>query len=344
MRIARSLTPREVVIEELADPVAGPGEVVCRVLACGVCGSDVSETYVARKLPGVLGHEVVGEVLSAGPDVSGIAVGDRVVIHHHVPCGGCRRCARGHETLCERFRSTALDPGGFAEQVRLSAALVSELLPLGSLDPVAGTFVEPLGCVLRAFHRAGLAPGDALLVVGAGSNGLLAVAAARARGVETVLVREPRDDRRRLAESLGAIPHGGEAVDVAFVTTANGEAIASAAAALDIGGTLCLYATTGPGTPVGLDTEQLFLRELTVCSSWSAGPVDMRAAYDLIAGGAIDVLALVTHRLPLSETGRALALQRTGEALKVVVEPGGGSSCTAIDPVERTTPLPERPS
>ncbi|MEA2218599.1 MAG: L-iditol 2-dehydrogenase [Solirubrobacteraceae bacterium] len=321
MRIARSLSVREVVVEELPDPVAGPGEVVCRVLACGVCGSDVSESYVSRKLPAVLGHEVVGEVLSLGSGVSNVAVGDRVVIHHHVPCGVCRRCLRGHETLCDRFRSTALDPGGFAERVRLSSALVGELLALGDVDPVAGTFVEPLGCVLRAFERAGLSAGDALLVVGAGSNGLLAIAAARARGVAAVWVREPRADRVRVARSMGAAPHDGQPVDVAFVTTADGDAIAGAAAALDAGGVLCLYATTGPGTPVGLDTEQLFLRELTVCSSWSAGPADMRAAYDLIAGGAIDVLALVTHRLSLDETGRALELQRDGEALKAVVQP-----------------------
>ena len=321
MRVARSLTPRGVVIEEVADPVPGPGEVVCRVLACGVCGSDVSETYVARKLPCVLGHEVVGEVVSVGPGVSAVGPGERVVIHHHVPCGACRTCRRGHETLCEQFRSTALAPGGFAEQVLLSPPLVGELLALGSVDPVAATFVEPLGCVLRALDRAGLKPGDALLVVGAGSNGLLGVAAARARGVEDVWVREPRADRLAVAEGLGGTAHAGEPIDVAFVTTASGEAIADAAAALGPGGTLCLYATTGPGTPVGVDSEQLFLRELTVCSSWSAGPADMRAAYALIASGAIDVLALVTHRLALEDTGRALGLQRTGEALKVVVEP-----------------------
>ncbi len=320
MRVARSLTPREVVVEERPDPIAGPGEVVCRVLACGVCGSDVSETYVARKLPCVLGHEVVGEVLAADSAVAGVGVGDRVVVHHHVPCGACRTCRRGHETLCEQFRSTALDPGGFAEQVRLSPPLVSELLALGDLDPIAGTFVEPLGCVLRAFDRAGLADGDVLLVVGAGSNGLLAVAAARARGIE-VRVREPRADRRAIAAGLGAAEHDGELVDVAFVTTANAGAIADAGAALGLGGTLCLYATTGPGTALGLDTEQLFLRELTVRSSWSAGPADMRAAHALIAGGRVDVLALVTHRLPLAETARALGLARTGEALKAVVLP-----------------------
>ncbi|HEY1539908.1 MAG TPA: alcohol dehydrogenase catalytic domain-containing protein [Solirubrobacteraceae bacterium] len=321
MRVARSLTSREVAIEELPDPVPGPGEAVCRVLACGVCGSDVSETYVSRKLPGVLGHEVVGEVLSIGSDAGRVAVGDRVVIHHHVPCGACRRCARGHETLCEQYRSTGLVPGGFAERVLLSAPLIGELLALGDVDPVAGTFVEPLGCVLRAFDRAGLTAGDRLLVVGTGSNGLLAVAAARARGVSEVFVREPLAVRVAVAEGLGASVHDGERVDVAFVTTADAGAIAGAAEALDIGGTLCLYATTGPGTPVGLDTEQVFLRDLTIRSSWSAGPADMRAAYALIASGAIDVLALVTHRLALRDTGRALDLQRRGEAIKAVIEP-----------------------
>jgi L-iditol 2-dehydrogenase len=321
MRVARSLSTREVIVEELPDPVAGPGEVVCRVLACGVCGSDVSETYVSRKLPAVLGHEVVGEVLEVGANVTTTAVGERVVIHHHVPCGACRTCRRGHETLCEQFRSTALDPGGFAERVRLSAPLVSELLHLGTLDPVAGTFVEPLGCVLRAFDRARLKPGDELLVVGAGANGLLAVAAAKARGIDAIWVREPQPGRMAIAEGLGARPHAGETVDIAFVTSASAAAIGDAGASLGIGGTLCLYATTGPGTPLGLDSEQIFLRALTVCSSWSAGPADMRAARRLIAAGEVDVLALVTHRLALAQTGEALDLQRRGEAIKAIVQP-----------------------
>lgn len=321
MRVAYSVTTTEVVLEERPDPVAGPGEVVCRVLACGVCGSDVSAGYVARKLPAVLGHEVVGEVLETGAGVDHLAAGDRVVIHHHAPCGECRRCRRGHETLCEQFRSTALDPGGFAERVRIEAALVPELLALGELDPAIGTFVEPLGCILRALDRAGLNGGDALLVVGAGSNGLLAIAAAHARGADAVWIREPREDRRRLAESWGATHHAHEPVDVALVTTAARAAITDAAAALGPGGTLCLYATAKPGTPLDLDTEELFLREITVCSSWSAGPRDMRAAQELLASGRVDPRAIVTHRLGLDETGRALDLQRRGEAIKVVIEP-----------------------
>src|SRR3954471_6413599 len=109
MRVARTLTEDQTVLETAPYPVAGPGEVVCRVLACATCGSDVQSFYVSRKLPAVLGHEPAGEVGEGGAGVGGVGVGDRVAIHHHAPCGECRRCRRGHETLCERFRSTRLD-------------------------------------------------------------------------------------------------------------------------------------------------------------------------------------------------------------------------------------------
>jgi len=321
VRVARSVTSREVVLEQVPDPVAGAGEVVCRVLACGVCGSDVSESYVTRKLPAVLGHELVGEVLEVGTGVAGVGTGDRVVLHHHAPCGECRRCRRGHETLCEQFRATGLDPGGFAERVRVIAPLVPELLALGELDPLAGTFVEPLACVLRALDRAGLRGGDCLLVVGAGTNGLLSIAAARARGVEAVWIREPREDRRLLAEAWGAAHHADEPVDVALVTIDKRDAIAAGADAVAPGGSLCLYAPPAPGTPLNLDSERLFMREIAICSSYSAGPADMLEALSLIASGQIDPAALVTHRLTLDETAQALDLQRRGVALKVVVEP-----------------------
>jgi L-iditol 2-dehydrogenase len=327
MKVARSVSPREIRIEDIPAPEAGPGEVVCEVLACGVCASDVTDWYVAGKVPTVLGHELAGVVRAVGDgaaaaDGSPIEVGARVVIHHHAPCGECRRCRRGHETLCERFRSTALDPGGFAEHVRVPADLTQELLELpASMDPVAATFIEPLACVLRAQDRADLRPGDSLLVVGAGVNGLLTIAAAHARAIDAVWVREPREARLELAQSYGAERHGNELVDVAIVCTPKPDAIAGAAAALAPGGTLCLYAPPAPDAPPPLDGTTLFLRELTVTASYSAGPADMRAAFELIASGEIDPIALVSHRLGLEDTARALDLQRSGEALKVVVLP-----------------------
>ena len=269
MRVARSFGADDVRIEELDDPEPGPGEVVCEVLACGVCASDVTDWYVAPKLPAVLGHEPTGIVSTVGDGVDNVAIGDRVAIHHHTPCGECRRCRRGHETMCERFRATRLDPGGFAERVRLMPELVAELLVLpAGLDAVEATLVEPLACVLRAQDRSGLRAGDSLLVVGAGVNGLLSIAAAHARGVEAVWVREPRPDRLARALEAGAERHGNELVDVAIVCTPKPDAIAAAAEAVAPGGTLCLYAPPAPDAPPRLDGTTLFLRELTITASY----------------------------------------------------------------------------
>jgi L-iditol 2-dehydrogenase len=322
MRVARSLALDDVRIEDVEDPTPGPGEVVCDVLACGVCASDVIDWYVQRKLPAVLGHEPAGVISAVGDGVNGFKVGDRVAIHHHAPCGQCRRCRRGHETLCERFRSTALEPGGFSERVRISAELVDELLPLpDGLDPGAATLVEPLACVIRAQDRARLRPGDGLLVVGAGVNGLLQIAAAHARAVEAVWVREPRAERLAAAEALGAERHGNELVDIAIVCTPKPDAIAAAQRSLAPGGTLCLYSPPAPDGAPALDGTDLFMRELTVTASYSAGPRDMRAALEMISDGLLDPDPLITDRLPLDETARALELQRSGEALKIVIVP-----------------------
>jgi L-iditol 2-dehydrogenase len=321
MRVARSVGVREVRVEEDPEPVAGEGDVVVRVLACGVCGSDVLDSWVAKKVPAVLGHEVCGEVVSVGRGVSAVGVGDRVVVHHHAPCGSCRHCRRGHETLCPRFKSTRLHPGGFAERVRVPADLVDELLVLDGLDPERATFVEPLACVLRAFERCGLQPDESLLVVGTGTSGLLAVAAARARGLREVWAREPRPERLERALALGARRHGDERADVAIVCTTKPAAIAAGFDAVSPGGVLCLYAPPDPGQPLDLDGHRLYVGEIDVCASYSAGPRDMRAALGLVASGRVDPLALVTHRLPLAETGRALALARTGEAVKALVLP-----------------------
>jgi L-iditol 2-dehydrogenase len=323
MRAARTLTLDSTVTVEVPDPVCGPGEVVCRVIACATCGSDVHGWYVARKLPAVLGHEPVGEIVETGTGVTRVAPGDRVAIHHHAACGACRVCSSGHETLCPQFRSTRIDPGGFAEYVRIQPELVGELLPLDGVDPVTATCTEPLACALRAQDRIALTTSDALLVVGAGTSGLLHVAAARARGVERVLVAEPREDRRERALDWGAEPFDAESVDVAVVTSHHPDAIATAAAALGPGGRLCAYAPPEPGAAIAVDGAEVFLRELTVTSSWSAGAADMRAALELLRSGAVRTDELITHRFALEETGAALAAQRDGSALKAVVLPWG---------------------
>ena len=316
MKVARSIGLREVRLEDLPEPALPDDGVVCRVLASGVCGSDVNDAYIAPKLPAVLGHEVVGEVVAAGPRARGVETGARVVVQHHVPCGACETCRAGRETLCRQFRSTNIDPGGFAERVAVRGPLVGELLDIDGLDPAVGTFAEPLGCALRALGRAGVGGDDALLVCGLGSAGLLVTAASRAGAT---YVSEPRPERRAHA---AAPDHAGEPVDVAIVCTPAADAIAYAVDALRPGGRLLLYATPpAEGAPAPVDWWALFRRELTVLTSWGAGPPDVRAALALLASGEVDPRPWITHRVALEETGRALELQRSGEAIKVVISP-----------------------
>ena len=160
----------------------------------------------------------------------------------------------------------------------MPADLVDELLVLDGLDAERATFVEPLACVLRAFERCGLRAGDSLLVVGCGTSGLLAIAAAHARAVEAVWAREPRPERLERALALGAERHGNELVDVVMVCTPKPDAIAAGFAAVAPGGALCLYAPPEPGHALGLDGHALYVGEVDVCASYSAGPADMRAA------------------------------------------------------------------
>jgi L-iditol 2-dehydrogenase len=320
-------------LEERPDPVAGPGELVVRVRACGLCGSDLMAWYQDPRAPVVLGHEPAGEVVSAGPGAP-LAPGTRVFVHHHVPCMTCRLCRAGRHTLCAAFRQTRIDPGGLAELVRVPEANArADVLPLPDhLPDWAATLIEPLACVIRGQRRAGVGPGSRVAVVGAGAMGLLEIRAALAAGAEAVVALEPRPERRRLARQAGAaapealtvaaVEGGlGRLADQVFVCTSSPGAIAGALHLAGPGGTVQLFAPTPPGQPVPLDLGAAFFREVAIESTYSAGPFDTRDALDLLARGVVDAGAIVSHRLPLADVAEAFRLARSGEATKVVVEP-----------------------
>jgi L-iditol 2-dehydrogenase len=320
-------------LEERPDPVAGPGELVVRVRACGLCGSDLMAWYQDPRAPVVLGHEPAGEVVAAGHGAP-FAVGERVFVHHHVPCMTCALCRAGRHTLCETFRRTRIDPGGLAELIRVPAENVR--LDVLALPPGVGyadaTLIEPLGCVLHGQRLAGVGPGARVAVVGAGAMGLLEIAAARAAGAAAVVAVEPRADRRELARGVGATPLAaadpgavadalGGPADQVFVCTAAVDAIAGALHLAGPAGVVQLFAPPRPGTPVPLDLGAVFFREVSIQSTYSAGPLDTRDALALLAAGAVPTAGLLSHRLPLGEVEEAFRLARSGEATKVVVEP-----------------------
>jgi L-iditol 2-dehydrogenase len=281
-----------------------------RVRACGLCGSDVEKLRPGGAPAGsVLGHEIAGVVMDGA-----LPAGTRVALAHHVPCGRCARCRAGHEPLCPAFVASALQPGGFCELTAASSEHVAHaVLPLPDhVSDLAGSFVEPLACVLRGIE--GLS-GDAL-VAGAGSIGLLAAQALRARGAH-VRVLEPEPDRARRAAGLGfAAPAAGERFAGALLSAA--AALPDVLRLLDPGGQLVLFSGAGRQP---FDTDLVYRRELVVRGLRSSTPRHLREALALIAGGAVECETLVDCVLGLESFDDGLARYRRRQALKVVFAP-----------------------
>jgi L-iditol 2-dehydrogenase len=268
-------------LSDVAEP-SGDGALV-RVQATGLCGSDIEK--LGRAPAGtVLGHEVAGE----------LADGTRVALVHHLPCGSCARCRAGHESTCERFAAATITPGGFAER-----ALATETVDLPpSLDPVVGSYAEPLACVLRGAERV---PGGRVLIVGQGFVGRLFAAVLRHRGDEVFTTDV--DPARAGRDSGGP-------VDAAVVCAPGGAD--EAAARLEPGGTLLVFAAAG-----ALELDAVYRRELTVTGSRSATPRHMREAVALLP----DLELPEPIVLPLERFAEGLDLYRSGCALKVVFTP-----------------------
>lgn len=320
-------------LEDAADPVAGPGEVVIRTRQCGICGTDLMAWYQDAKAPVVLGHEPVGDVVAAGEGAP-FAVGDRVFVHHHVPCLECDLCRRGRDTLCERFRATRIHPGGLAELFLVpgeNTALDVHRLPASMTDEM-GTLIEPLACILRGQRLAGVGEGSNVVIVGAGSMGLIEAELASVLGAARVVVVEPNAHRRPAAEALGAtvLPAcdpeavrralGGRLADQVIVCTHNHAAMNDALHLAGPAAVVQYFAPTPPGEMVPLDLGSIFWREVELQSTYSAGPADIRDALAMLADGRVTAEGVVTHHVPFDQVEEAFRLARTGEALKVVID------------------------
>jgi len=339
MRVAMYYRNDDVRIVEQPRPTIGPGEILVRVRASGICGSDVMEWYRVPKAPLVLGHEIAAEVAEVGPGVGRPKVGERVFVSHHVPCGSCRHCASDHETVCDTLRTTNYDPGGFAEYVRVPEINVQSgvfSLP-DDLSDEDAVFIEPLACVVRGQRAAGLRPGGTVLVLGSGVAGLLHVRLAKASGAARILATDLVPFRREAALRSGAdaafdgtedVParvreaNEGRLADLVVTCTGHPKAIAQGLASVERGGTVLFFAPADPGAAIPIPFNGLWREEVTLTSSYGGAPRDIQTAIDLLAGGTVRVTDLITHRLPLVEAGEGFRLvARAQDSLKVVLVP-----------------------
>jgi len=340
MRVAMYYSNRDVRLEEMSVPQIGPGEVLMRVEASGICGTDLLEWYRLHKAPLVLGHEVAGVVAAVGKSVKRYKVGDRICAAHHVPCNTCHYCLSGHHTVCDTLRRTNFDPGGFAEYVRLPRINVEQgVFPLP--DQVSfeeATFVEPLACVLRGQRLARLQPGQTVLVIGSGVAGLLHIQLARISGVAYIIATDVVDYRLEAARKFGAdvavqakdyTPDyvrraaDGRLADLVVLCSGATSAINQALESVERGGTVLFFAPTEPRVNVPISVNDVFWRnEITLMSSYGGSPADYAAALELIQAGKIRVREMITHGLGLAETGLGFQLvAQAQDSLKVVIEP-----------------------
>ena len=340
MRAAVYYSNQDLRIEEMPRPKIGRGELLIRVEASGICGSDLLEWYRINRVPLVLGHEISGTVEEVGEGVSGYKKQDRVVCAHHVPCGSCDYCLSGHETVCETLRKTNFDPGGFSEYLRLPEINVQKgtfLLPQ-QVSFQEATFVEPLACVLRGQKQVGGVEGRRVLVMGSGIAGILHIHLAKLLGADFIAAVDILDYRLQQAKRFGADIgiaskdfsariirnlNQGRLFDLVVVSTGAVSAIYQALESVERGGTVLFFAPTDKGAKIEIPFNELFWRtEITLTSSYAASPRDYKEALSLIASGKVNVSDMITHRLPLADIALGFKLMREAkDSLKVIIEP-----------------------
>jgi L-iditol 2-dehydrogenase len=339
MRVAMYYNNRDVRLEEIPTPQIGVGELLVKVLASGICGSDVMEWYRIKKAPRVLGHEIAGEIVEVDKEVKNHKVGDRVFVSHHVPCNTCQYCLNGFHTLCDTLRTTNFDPGGFSEYLRVPRINVDRgvfVLPK-EVSFEDGVFIEPLACVLRGQRLARLRPGQSVFVIGSGISGVLHIALARTSGTGRIMASDISEYRLKAAKQFGADEtilakevnpakireiNQGRLADLVIVCAGTISAYIQALQSVDRGGTVLCFAPLEPGLNFVFPFFEFWNDGIILLPTYGGSPFDITTAIELIRAQRLPLREMITHRLPLKETG--LGFQMVAEAkdsIKVIIEP-----------------------
>lgn len=311
-----------------------------KMRACGICGTDLEKIHGVHVTPPVLGHEVAGDIEEIGSDVKVYSRGDRVAVHHHVPCHSCFYCRHDHHTMCSDFPRSNLDPCGFAEYFRIPEINMSKgavfRIPSG-MSYEEAAFAEPTGCCIRALNTLGIQSGDDILVIGSGPTGLTHIQLLRALGANLIFAADVVESRLRWAEKFGAdrtlnaikddllgsirAATEGRGVDKAIVASGNIEAIRSSLPLVRKGGKILLFGIPPKGSVFNCDVSDVFIREITFVSSYSTTEKEMETALEMMAADKIRLTEMITHRFRLAEIVEAFRVADDARSsLKVMVE------------------------
>ncbi len=332
-------------VEEVPLPEVGANEVLIKVAACGVCGTDIKKIFQRYvEPPQILGHELAGTVVAIGLGVTKWKLGDRVMSFHHIPCGKCFYCERRLFSQCKQYKTTGLtggftpNGGGFGEYVK-AMPWVAEHGMVALPDNVSfeeATFIEPINTIVKAVQKARIVESETVLVIGCGPIGLQLLMVAKTTGAR-IYTSDPMATRRAKSIKLGALDSfdpvsgklveevrartEGRGVDAVLVAVAHPAVVVEGLAAARPGGRILLFAANDPVTKIEFPAAAVGIDEKEILGSYSAAVDIQESAALMVLGKKLPVMEIVTHRFPLSriQEGLELAAKPTEDSLKILI-------------------------
>lgn len=321
-------------------PEPGEGQVLVKVSACGVCGTDVHIYHGGKGSaevvpPVILGHEFSGHIVKLGSGVTGLEEGQLITVDPNIYCGKCRPCRQGQKQMCHHMRAVGVNmDGGFADYCLVPYAQCVPV-PEGT-DPELAALAEPLACCLHGIDRVGIRPGENVLVIGGGTIGQIMLQLARLAGAARVVLSEPVEIRRELAVRLGAdaaidpihedLPQrlsellSRDGADVVIECVGNPRTSAQAIDAAAGCGRVMLFGVPNPDAVLQTKMHPIFQKELTIMGSF-VNPDTHSRAVALLSSGQLKLKELITHRFPVSQLEEAIKMQTGTQSIKVLVKP-----------------------
>ena len=329
-----------VVVEDVEKPILGTGDVLVKMHACGICGSDLEKVFGKYSQPSTrLGHEPSGTIEMIGENVTDFKKGDRVFVHHHVPCYSCHFCLHGNETMCEKYSETNLSPCGLAEEFIVPQWNVNHGGILKIPDSMSfedAAMIEPLACCIRAWNKFLFQKGDSVVIFGVGATGMMHVMLSILHKFGKIFCIDVNDFRLEFAKKFNitdairsSIPDikqkilghtDNRGVDVAIVATGSLQALSSAINLVRKGGTVVMFGVPSKDAMINLNMSLIYSKEITMISSYAASDSDTKAALELIQSSKIDVKKLITHRYNIKDSPKAFEHAHHGvDSMKIII-------------------------
>lgn len=330
----------EIRLEQRPVPSIREDEVLVQIEVCGLCGTDIAKIEQQSVSPGtILGHEISGIIVKIGEKVTRFQLGDHVYVAHHVPCFTCDQCRKGRFSLCPQYKETNVEPGGFAQYIRVSAQHIQHTVGhIDSLTFEEGAFVEPIACSLYGLRKIQIDAGDDVLILGAGQIGLIFLQLIQMRFPKNIIVADKNEFRLQQATQFGASGvinifytdlvtevhevTNGIGVETVIICAGVKELLPLAISCLKRGGTVLVFAPFS-NELLAIDSSVFFQDEIKVIGSYSSSPYDYPLAKQLIAKKIVDVDKMITHRFGLAQLLEAVQCAKNPEAtsVKVVIHP-----------------------